>query len=73
MAGGLLPESRIISDWPGLKKKDLFENRDLNATIDARAVYAYITARVLGTEHKKVVEDAFFGADLPDMTNRIFG
>ena len=73
MAGGLIPESRIISDWPGLKKKDLFENRDLNATIDARAVYASITARVLGTEHKKVVEDAFFGADLPDMTNRIFG
>jgi uncharacterized protein (DUF1501 family) len=73
MAGGLLPESRIIGDWPGLKKKDLFEGRDLNATIDARAVYASITARVLGTEHKKVVKDAFFGADLPDMTKRIFG
>ena len=73
MAGGLLPESRVIGDWPGLKKRKLFEGRDLDATIDARAVYASVVARVLGTEHRKVVKDAFFDADLPDMTARIFG
>ena len=73
MAGGLLPQSQIIGDWPGLKKNKLFEGRDLDATIDARAVYASVIARVLGTDHKEVVRDAFFGADLPDMTTRIFG
>ena len=73
MAGGLLPESRVIGDWPGLKSSKLFEGRDLDATIDARAVYASVVARVLGTDHRKVVKDAFFGADLPDMTKRIFG
>ena len=73
MAGGLLPESRVIGDWPGLKKGKLFEGRDLDATIDARAVYASVVARVLGADHRKVVKDAFFGADLPDMTARIFG
>ena len=39
MAGGLLPKSRVIGDWPGLKRRKLFEGRDLDATIDARAVY----------------------------------
>ena len=73
MAGGLLPKSRIISDWPGLKKKDLFEGRDLNSSVDARSIYATIMARVLDTDHKKIVKDAFFNSDLPDMTKRIFG
>jgi uncharacterized protein (DUF1501 family) len=73
MAGGLLPKSQIIGDWPGLKKSKLFEGRDLDATIDARAVYASVIAHVLGTDHKEVVRDAFFSADLPDMTTRIFG
>ena len=73
MAGGLLPKSRVIGDWPGLKRRKLFEGRDLDATIDARAVYASVVARVLGTDHRKVVRDAFFDSELPDMTERIFG
>ena len=73
MAGGLLSKSKIISDWPGLEKKNLFEGRDLNSSIDARAVYSSILARVLDSDHKQIVKNAFFGADLPDMTNRIFG
>ena len=72
MAGGLLPKSRIISDWPGLEKKNLFEGRDLNSSVDSRAVYASILARVLGSDHKKIVKDAFFSSNLPDMTKRIF-
>jgi len=42
MTGGLLPSSRVISDWPGLDKKALFEGRDLASTTDARAAYASI-------------------------------
>ena len=34
MAGGLVRKSEVISDWPGLKRKDLFEGQDLNSTID---------------------------------------
>ena len=73
MAGGLLSKSRIIGDWPGLEKKNLFEGRDLNSSIDARAVYASILARVLDSDHKNIVENAFFNTNLPDMTQRIFG
>ena len=35
MAGGLIKKSEVHGDWPGLKKKDLFEGRDLNSTMDA--------------------------------------
>ena len=73
MAGGLLHKSKIIGDWPGLKKKNLFEGRDLASSIDARAVYSSILARVLDSDHKQIVNNAFFGANLPDMTKRIFG
>ena len=73
MAGGLLPNSQIIVDWPGLEKKNLFEGRDLDSSIDSRAVYASILARVLDSDHRQVVKKAFFDANLPDMTRRIFG
>ena len=39
MAGGLLKKSQVYTDWPGIIKKELFEGRDLNSTIDSRAVY----------------------------------
>ena len=37
MAGGLLKKSQVHTDWPGLKKKEMYDGRDLNATIDARS------------------------------------
>jgi hypothetical protein len=36
----LLKKSQVHTDWPGLKRKEMYEGRDLNATIDARSVYA---------------------------------
>jgi len=51
----------------------LFEGRDLNSSVDARAFYASILARVLDSDHKQIVNNAFFGANLPDMTKRILG
>ena len=30
MAGGLLKKSQVFTDWPGLKKGDLFQGRDLH-------------------------------------------
>ena len=31
MAGGLVKKAQVHTDWPGLKKKELFEGRDLNS------------------------------------------
>jgi uncharacterized protein (DUF1501 family) len=38
LAGGALQGGRVVADWPGLKDADLYENRDLKATTDLRAV-----------------------------------
>ena len=38
LVGGALKGGHVISDWPGVKDSDLFENRDLTATTDLRAV-----------------------------------
>ena len=38
LAGGAVNGGRVISDWPGLKIADLYENRDLKPTTDLRAV-----------------------------------
>ena len=49
--GGGLKKSGIITDWPGLSSSNLFEGRDLLATIDARSIYGAIMRRFLDTEH----------------------
>jgi uncharacterized protein (DUF1501 family) len=38
LAGGALKGGRVIADWPGLRPADLHEGRDLQPTIDLRAV-----------------------------------
>jgi uncharacterized protein (DUF1501 family) len=45
LAGGLIDRARVYTDWRGLDRKDLFEGRDLPATIDVRAVYARVLQR----------------------------
>jgi uncharacterized protein (DUF1501 family) len=73
IAGGLLPSSRILGDWPGLKKEALYEGRDLAATIDVRAAYASVMGHVFDQDHQSMCRDAFYGANLPNLTKAIFG
>jgi uncharacterized protein (DUF1501 family) len=73
LAGGLLPSSRILGDWPGLKEEALYEGRDLAATIDVRAAYASVMGYVFDRDHQSMCRNAFYGADLPNLTKAIFG
>jgi len=57
LAGGALKGGRVITEWPGLKDSDLYEQRDLRATTDLRAVskgllrdHLRVNDRVLETE-----------------------
>jgi uncharacterized protein (DUF1501 family) len=36
--GGAVAGGRVLADWPGLAPGKLFENRDLQPTLDIRAV-----------------------------------
>jgi uncharacterized protein (DUF1501 family) len=38
--------SRIIADWPGLADRSLFEGRDLESTLDTRAVLKSVVSGV---------------------------
>ena len=72
MAGGLLKKSQVYTDWPGLKKKELFEKRDLNSTIDARSIYASAMSTVFDLDFKLVKDKVFWGENLQNLSDKLF-
>ena len=72
MAGGLLKKSQVYTDWPGLKKKELFEGRDLHSTIDSRAVYNSAMSMCFDKDPEFLRREVFWGDDLPNLTEELF-
>ena len=72
MAGGLIKKSEVHGDWPGLKKKELFQGRDLNATVDARSIYASAMSTVFDVEFERIQKDVFWGEDLQNLSDKLF-
>ena len=72
MAGGLLKKSQVHTDWPGLKRKEMYEGRDLNATIDARSIYASAMSTVFDLDFKRIQKDVFWGEDLQNFSDKLF-
>ena len=61
--GGAVKGGRVLSDWPGLAKKDRFEGRDLKVTTDIRSAI-----RPLLAEHLQVSSSALDRDVLPGST-----
>ncbi|MDB2546045.1 DUF1501 domain-containing protein [Candidatus Pelagibacter bacterium] len=72
MAGGLLKKSQVHTDWPGLKRKELYDGRDLNATMDARSIYASAMSTVFDLDFKRIQKDVFFGDKLENLSDKLF-
>ena len=72
MAGGLLKKSQVHTDWPGLKRKEMYEGRDLNATIDARSVYASAMSTVFDLDFNRIQKEVFFGDKLQNLSDKLF-
>ena len=72
MAGGLLKKAQVHTDWPGLKKKDLYEGRDLLSTLDARAVYLSAMSICFNTDIEMLRREVFWGENLPDLSTSLF-
>jgi len=72
LAGGLINKSRIISEWPGLSSADLFEDRDLYASIDYRSVCAACIERALGLDHDLITQKVFLTSKLKRTYDYIF-
>ena len=69
--GVLLKKSQVHTDWPGLKRKEMYEGRDLNATIDARSVYASAMSTVFDLDFKRIQKDVFWGEDLQNLSDKL--
>ena len=60
LLGGAVRGGRVISDWPGLAKKDRYEGRDLRITTDLRGVLRTVLA-----DHLRVPRAALDSSVLP--------
>ena len=72
LAGGLVKKSQVHTDWPGLKRKELYDGRDLNATLDARSVYASAMSSVFDLDFKRIQKEVFFGDKLQNLSDKLF-
>ena len=72
IAGGLVKKSQIYTEWPGLKKKELFEGRDLNSTIDSRSVYASAMSNVFEIDFERIRKEVFWGEKLQNLSDKLF-
>ncbi|QHE88428.1 DUF1501 domain-containing protein [Hydrogenophaga sp. BPS33] len=50
LAGGAVAGGRVLTDWPGLGRRDLLEGRDLRPTRDIRTLLAPLLQRHLGAD-----------------------
>ena len=61
--GGAVKGGRVIADWPGLKASDLYEDRDLKATTDLRAVLKGVLQDHLRLDERALAATVFPGSD----------
>ena len=63
LAGGLIKSSKVVTDWPGLNKKELFEQRDLRQTTDARDVYGDVIHHAFNISKQNIKDTVFPGTE----------
>jgi len=63
VAGGAVAGGRVISDWPGLSDRDLFEGRDLRPTLDLRSVFKGILNEQYGLSARALDTSVFPGSE----------
>lgn len=63
IVGGAVKGGRVIADWPGLKEADLYEDRDLKATTDLRAVLKGVLRDHLRVDERALAATVFPGSD----------
>ncbi|HEX5421604.1 MAG TPA: DUF1501 domain-containing protein, partial [Gammaproteobacteria bacterium] len=61
LAGGAVRGGRVGGLWPGVARRELYQNRDLHATTDVRGVFKGVLAR-----HLRVAESVLETKVFPD-------
>jgi uncharacterized protein (DUF1501 family) len=61
LLGGAVNGGRVVADWPGLGKADLYQNRDLRPTADVRSLFKGVLS-----EHLALSDSLLNGTVFPD-------
>jgi uncharacterized protein (DUF1501 family) len=59
LAGGAVRGGRVITDWPGLARTALLDNRDLRPTLDLRSVFKAVLDEHLHVDAKTIAAKVF--------------
>jgi len=62
LLGGAVRGGRVIADWPGLAERNLYQERDLAATTDLRAVLKGVLRDHLGLDPRTLGRSVFPGS-----------
>ena len=63
LLGGAVSGGRVIADWPGLDRNDLYEDRDLRPTTDLRSVFKAVLTEHLLLDDNFVEREVFPDSD----------
>ncbi len=72
LAGGLLKRASVLADWPGVGAKEMFQGRDLAATLDYRAVCAAAIEAAFRLPHDEIAERIFGAPKLAHVHDLLF-
>ena len=61
LIGGAVNGGRVIADWPGLSKSNLYQGRDLKPTTDMRSLFKGVLS-----EHFQLPKSLLDGTVFPD-------
>lgn len=59
LVGGAVKGGRIITDWPGLSQRELYQQRDLRPTTDIRSVFKAVLEDHLRISAQNIEHDVF--------------
>jgi len=59
LLGGAVEGGRVVADWPGLSARKLYQDRDLEPTLDLRAVMKGLLAEHLGVPERALESSVF--------------
>jgi uncharacterized protein (DUF1501 family) len=71
IAGGAVNGGKVLADWPGLAKSELYEGRDLTPTMDMRSIFKTVLHDHLHVSKQSLEDDIFPGSKaaglIPDL------
>lgn len=60
--GGAVAGGKVLAKWPGLRRGDLHQGRDLRPAMDVRSLYLALLSQHMGASEKALREIVFQGA-----------